>query len=256
MLFGIIALTCGCNTFAQHEKTVNLTVAHVPSRPLHVTSVNGHIEVEQAAGSEVQITAVIRANSLERLEATRVQAIRVDGALWIEARWPENRRRSSEGCKISVSVPDVSELDLRSSNGKVKAKGLSGMARLKTSNGAITLDDHSGPVRATTSNGSVSVSGTIGNAQLRTSNGKIAASGLSGAVDAVTSNGSITLGLSRDYEGSLDMKTSNASVAVDSSLEPYVVSRRKKKAASLQIGRKNVRSKATTSNGSIRVERR
>ena len=239
-----------------HEKTVNLTVPHVPDQALRVESSNGRIEVTRETRADVQITAVVRARTPERLEATTVSAERdAYGELSVRALWPDDKRRSNEGCHYAVLAPSVSALHLETSNGSVKADGFSGKARLKTSNGSVTLENHEGPVSASTSNGSVSVSGRLQSAELKTSNGKITASGLSGEIDARTSNGSIKLGLAREFEGLLDLSTSNGSVKVDSDLESAVVSRTKKRAAKLRIGGKRIQSKARTSNGSIRVER-
>jgi DUF4097 and DUF4098 domain-containing protein YvlB len=122
-----------------------------------------------------------------------------------------------------VLAPQVSALYLETSNGSVEASGFSGNARLKISNGLVTLEDHGGPVSTSTSNGSVSVSGSLRKAGIKMSTGKIVASGLSGEVDSV--------------------------------LESAVVSRTKKRAATLRSGGKGMQSKARTSNGSIRVER-
>ena len=239
-----------------HEKTVNLTVPLVPNQALRVVATNGRIEVTKDLRSDVQITAVVRARTPERLEATTVAAEQnANGELSVRALWPDGKRRSNEGCHYVVLAPDVSSLHLETSNGSVKALGFSGRARLKTSNGSVTLQNHEGPVSASTSNGSVSVSGRLQGADLKTSNGKIVASGLSGEVDARTSNGSIKLRLAREFEGLLDLSTSNGSVNVDSDLESAVVSRTKKRAATLRIGGQRNESKARTSNGSIRVER-
>ena len=73
-----------------HEKTVTLTVADVPGQALRVEASNGRIEVTNERSADVQITAVIRALSPERLEATTVLAERAaNGELLMKAVWPE-----------------------------------------------------------------------------------------------------------------------------------------------------------------------
>jgi hypothetical protein len=74
LVFTIIVCSGCFLSRSLHEKTVNLTVAHVPNRGLRVKSTNGRIELTRDQRSDVQITAVVRARTPERLEATTVKA--------------------------------------------------------------------------------------------------------------------------------------------------------------------------------------
>ena len=278
-LLGVILLTFpGCHSLAPLvEKSVALQVAHISNKPLHVETANGKVEVNGGPREDVAITAVIRAISQERLEQTKVAATRIeDGTLVVEAVWPGNTRKSREGCHITVDLPSVSRINLRSSNGTIKMQGLGGEAQLKTSNGSITVVGHGGPVDAETSNGSIDLQDVAGDVAMKSSNGKLTATRVGGAakaktsngpveialgsnsrgpINATSSNGSVTLVLNSDFVGSLDLRTSNGSVKVSDSLERYVTSRNKKKQARLRIGDGGGESQVSTSNGAIRVDR-
>ena len=235
------------------KETLTLTLPHVDQKPLKVESSNGSIHVVQTQRSDIEVLATIRATSIERLQQVEIIHERsANGELTIKALWPD-KRHSREGCRFEIAIPNVRDLNLRSSNGRLRVSGSDGMAKLKTSNGKITVEDHRGDLDAETSNGTISARGVIGNLKLKCSNGRIEAQDVQGQVDGQTSNGSITLGLAAPFRGTLDLKTSNGSIKIADDLEDRVVSRDKKKRATLQFGN-GPSSRARTSNGSITIE--
>lgn len=272
-LFPIIIAACGVVGPLQ-EKTVVLTVDHLPDKALAVTASNGKVEARRELLAAVEVTAEVRALTEERLAQVEVRVERnADGALVVRALWPDNKLKSREGCDFRIATPGAHGVELRSSNGSLKAIGLSGVARLDTSNGSVTVEEHAGSLEADTSNGSIKVRELAGDLRAQTSNGRIEASGVAGAiwakasngsvdialasssagpVDAESSNGSITLALSEGFAGTLDLITSNGSVKIDNGLESRVVSRQAEKAR-LQFDHTGPASRASTSNGSIHV---
>lgn len=277
VLLPVIITACGF-VAPLHEKTVVITVDHLPDRALVVTTSNGKIQARRATLAAVEVTAAIRALTEERLQQVRVEVKRDNaGTLVVRALWPGDTRKSREGCDFLIATPGARGVELRSSDGSLKAVGLSGEARLETSNGGVTVEDHAGPVQADTSNGSIKVRALAGDLRAETGNGRIEASGITGAVRADTSNGSveidlapegsgpleiessngsITLTLSQAFTGSLDLRTSNGSLHIDDTLEDRVVDGAGKKNVRLQFGNDGPDSRATTSNGSIHVKGR
>jgi DUF4097 and DUF4098 domain-containing protein YvlB len=282
VLAAFIGLLLGCNrgpfqAFQPlHEETRTTYIPHQGEAAMEVDTVNGSVVVSQSDRDDVQIVAHFKAVSPERLEAAEVVAVRGEsGALSVSVDWPEGKPRSREGCSFEVLIPDVVDVTLRTTNGRIDLAGLGGKADLQTSNGAVEVKGHNGSLNAITSNGQIKATLIHGAIDALTSNGKIEiadatsrvdtkssngaiavslASEGSGPIDARTSNGSITLNLSPTMQGRLTLTTSNGSVRVDPSCEAQVISKRKNHAV-LDLGSSEYHSSATTSNGSIQVKR-
>lgn len=263
LLIGACALTTsGCGTSAAYKETRNLTAPHVPGSGLNVQTVNGSIAVEASGAgvpSEVAIEATLRAETAERLRAIVVLADRqADGRLMIDVRWPDGRRGSNEGCSFKVRLPDASGVVLDTSNGSIRAAGLSGTLRVDTSNGSVNVDRHSGDVELSTSNGSIVVTDAAGRVSADTSNGSVRvtmAETSAGPVDIDTSNGSVELAVGSAFAGSLDVGTSNGRVTVQLPTGIRSVNTGKSE-AKIEFQAPGGRSVVDTSNGSVTIRRR
>jgi len=259
-----------------HEKTITMTVAHVPDSGLRVVSQNGAISVKASDREDVKIVAQLRMRSVERLEATRITTSRDSSdRLEIEVAWPEGGRLNNEGCSFTITLPDATGVELRTENGRITVAGLSGAARLLTSNGRIHVDGHQGDVLARTSNGSISVGEPEGDLDLHTKNGKInvvaakravkaeTSNGAvhihftdegTGPVDVHTSNGAITLEMGAGFKGELQADNSNGRIKVKVPSDAQVLSSEKHH-SHLLFGDSDNQSRLRTSNGSIEIRR-
>lgn len=218
-LLGAAALLLGgCIVIAQQplkERTQQITVANQADSPVRVSTENGRITVKEGGTDTVTVTAVLRAETDERLEAATVSAERrPDGSLSISVTWPEGKRRSNEGCSFDVTIPSANGVTLESSNGAIELTGLEGVADLKTSNGKVTVTGHDGSVTAVTSNGSVSVADAGGDVTIDTSNGAVTVENAPGVVSVRTSNGSATVSLAERSAGPVQVRSSNGRVKV------------------------------------------
>lgn len=202
---------------AKSEKEVDLAVPHVAGRPLSIETGNGSVSVRADRGAhEVSIHAKIRAKNDERLEQVRIRAERDgDGALVVEAVFPDGKRQSNEGCSFEIVVPEVNGFNAKTGNGKVSIEGLAGPAVIKTSNGQVVVRDHSGTVDANTSNGMVTLVNIAGSVRADTSNGKVNVEDCGGPVEVETSNGAVTISLRESASGPINVETSNGSVEVN-----------------------------------------
>ncbi len=207
----------GCGLVAPlHEKTLEFALPHVPDTAIRLETANGKIDVARAGGDQVTIVAQLKCVTPERLEAVVVQPVRGEnGELSLEIQCPEGKRKSREGCGVSVETPGAQGLDLRTSNGSISVSGLSGLAKIRTSNGRVNVEEHAGSLTARTSNGKVRVKRIQGDVELESSNGSIEACEVSGGVDVETSNGSIEVGLVETGRGPVRARSSNGSVKVD-----------------------------------------
>ena len=227
--------------------------------PIIVDTTNGAITVSTAADAkEVTIVAKLRAQTKERLAATKVLAERKDDkTLSVYVKWPDDKRLSNEGCGFEIVLPDAASAKLTTNNGAVSAKGINGVVYAESSNGAITVEHAGGEVTAKTSNGSVTVNDAPGKVVAESSNGSIKVSltkDAKGPVNLDTSNGSITLSFGPAFSGSIEADTSNGKVTI-TGVDPAKVKQRKKSEAEVKLG-DGEKSVLDTSNGSITIERR
>lgn len=267
-LFGVVLTTAlagvgligGCVlNVAVEEETRTSSIPHVSASPIVVDTANGAITVTADAGAkDVTIVAKLRAQTKERLAATKVLAERKDDkTLSVYVKWPDDKRLSNEGCAFEIVLPDASSATLTSSNGAVTAKGIGGVVYAESSNGAITVEHAGGEVTAKTSNGSVTVSDAPGKVTADSSNGSIKVSltkDAKGPVKLDTSNGSITLSFGPAFSGTIEADTSNGKVTI-TGVEAAKVTQRKKSGATVKLG-DGEKSVLDTSNGSITITQR
>ncbi|MFO0831224.1 MAG: DUF4097 family beta strand repeat-containing protein [Phycisphaerales bacterium] len=198
---------------AKFTATQESETAHTVGKPLRVSTDNGSIKVTKGSGDKVRVTAKLRATTQERLDATKVTTVRnADGSLTVSVTWPGNDRKSSEGCDLEVSIPDVSAVTATTSNGSITAKGLSGAATLGTSNGSIGVDAWEGDLKADTSNGSIEANAVTGKVDAKSSNGRVKATDVQGPVTIDTSNASVDVSLKGKAPGPVRIHTNNGGV--------------------------------------------
>jgi DUF4097 and DUF4098 domain-containing protein YvlB len=155
--------------------------------------------------------------------------------LRVVARFPVEGWARSSGASFKISLPPGLALDLKTSNGKIRASATEAAVEAETSNGRVELSDVKGTIQAHTSNGSVTLTDVSGEVVAKTSNGRIDLVRVSGdQIRAKTSNGKIA---ARDIRGNTTLVTSNSSIdlrAMSLPAKPSI--------------------KAVTSNGSVHVE--
>lgn len=208
-------LLSGCDGPAAFRTTRTAQVAHVAGSPVSIVTDNGSVDLSAAETSDVQITAHLRAQTQERLDATSIAVVRdAAGLLSISVDWPGGIRRGNEGCDFDVRLPDARGVTVESSNGRINVQGLAGPASLTTSNGAVEVTGHDGEVRAHTSNGRMTLREIKGDARARSTNGAIELSGVTGKAEANTSNGRIEVRLAPTSPGPVFADTSNGAVII------------------------------------------
>jgi hypothetical protein len=172
----------------------------------------------------------------------------------------------------------VGDARLQSSNGSIKIRGLEGKLDAKTSNASIEVSSMHGDFVGRTSNGSITVDGFEGGFEASTSNSSIRASIAKmpegRPLKADSSNGSIDLSLP-DYKGQpIDLDTSNSSIilrlpssvnadirastsnsSLNNEFEMTSTSTISKNRLEGRIGKGGGPIRATTSNGSIRLQK-
>ncbi len=257
---GCVVIVPGCGSYAPLiESKRTSQIPQVADAPIKVKTQNGSIAIKKHDGTEVTISAVIRGQTQERLDATRVLAERkADNSLAVYVQWPEGGRKNNEGCDFKIEIPSAKGVTAESSNGSITLVGLAGVLKAESSNGAITIRAHDGEIKAGTSNGAVTIERAKGKVKASSTNGDISVSladEVTGPVDIDTSNGSVSFEVGPAFVGTLKASTSNGSLTMPSG-ESIVQTSKTKRSAELVFGKGEHASVVKSSNGSVTVKRR
>jgi hypothetical protein len=279
LVAGVVSLAgCGWTPYRANG-TRSKVVDHIAGADLDVQTQNGLVEVLiDASRSHVTIESTItcdghtQAEADQRLADTRlIVERRTDRTLMIRPEFPPGAL-SNDGARITVRMPDVGAVNVKTSNGRIELNSAAGQATLATSNGKVLVSDHRGPLHISTSNGRIDITDLHGDIDARTSNGPVRITHAQGRIDVdtsngridcvmaatargpvnlETSNGSIHLTVGTGFAGRLDMHTSNGRVDVEGSLDAARHVVMKEKSGYVEMAEGTGRSDLRSSNGSI-----
>ncbi len=122
--------------------------------------------------------------------------------------------------EIIVEMPRLGQVDLQTSDGNIRLRGLKGEMDLKSGDGHEEIEEVDGLLRAHTSDGHISASGRFDQLDLSTGDGRVEASVLPGSVVSRnwtihTGDGSVQLRLPQDLSADLDLQTGDGHISVD-----------------------------------------
>ncbi len=124
--------------------------------------------------------------------------------------------RRPGGVDVQALVPRNTEVQLKTSNGRIAVEGIVGSLIAESSNGRINLSDVHGDAEVKTSNGSIEITGFSGQVKARTSNGGISVTGKldPGSQNSLTtSNGNVEVTLVDTDGTELDAATNNGRIS-------------------------------------------
>ncbi len=217
---------------------------------IDVTGFNGSIEIIPGDAGEVDVQATLKIPSRVSYSAeisgntVTVVAKRTDSGITFGR---------SPSADIQLTVPAVSTIKARTSNGQVMVDGITGDGTVDTSNGKITLSNVVGTFNTSTSNGSVKMVGVSGQFIAETSNGRIEFSGVfddNSNNNFSTSNGSIDIAFANEPSVALDARTSNGTV---NSERPILATTTQKSRLVGTYGGGSANLVVRTSNGSVEI---
>jgi len=197
------------------EKRLDKSFAVKAGGSLHVDADSASITVKGGSTDQVRVQMQFEgsSSSLDRLilsaeassDGVEVKAKR-DNADWHN--WLSFG--SVHKAEITISVPQLYNVDLKTSGGGIDIDTLSGQVKGATSGGGVRVHSISGPVRMHTSGGSVSATDIHGETIVGTSGGRIDAARIVGSLRAETSGGGIDI---VDVHGPVTAETSGGSVS-------------------------------------------
>jgi hypothetical protein len=211
---------------------------------------NGPIEVREASGDRVELTASRRSGrgtdltfEVENVsDGVRLCAVwrgrsacdtgRGRGWGWddgppssrLTILLPKGVRLNANTGNGDVTVDRASnDVEIRSGNGDVHIRMTAGRVDVSTGNGELEIDGATGPVRANTGNGRVYVQTSSGPVNARTGNGEIDVRmrALAGDADMsfATGNGAVTVSLPASFSGEIDASTGRGEFRSDFPIE-------------------------------------
>lgn len=195
-----------------------------------VRTPKGAIEVREASGRNVVVTATRRSDSRDLGDVTF--DVRRDGAnVTVCAVWPRTTRCDARGYDFDydsgsrndrdigkvdflVELPRGIKLVAATGNGTVDVRDTGSEVEAHSGNGEVKVIGAAGRVTATSGNGDLEVKDARGDVEARTGNGDIEVSTSAGPVTASTGNGSIDVDMS-SLKGNDDMDFSTGNGSID-----------------------------------------
>jgi DUF4097 and DUF4098 domain-containing protein YvlB len=198
---------------------------------LRIRNLNGRIEVREAPGRTVTVSAVKRMDDdVERdVKFTTVR----DGAnVTVCAMWPRTVSCDSEGydydsdnwgrrnrrtgrVDFTVSLPKGVKLVAATGNGVVAVRDAGAEVNASSGNGEVSVLGANGRVRASSGNGDIEVDRARGDVHASSGNGTIRVTTSTGPVSASTGNGSIRVDMaSISNPSDMEFSTGNGSITV------------------------------------------
>lgn len=242
-LVAVALLTSACSyPRFQARKTVELTLPAASVSRLQCTSHNGEIAIDGdpvATDVVLKVEMSVRGHSQEEadtnLDLLEVGQEEAGGQLKLWGKYPAGLLNNlSPSFAFTMTVPAQMELQLRSHNGDLIARGTKGAIRLETHNGSINANVSAAKVEVETHNGAVELD--------------LAGSGpLDGTI--TSHNGGIRVGIGQ-HGATIEAATHNGSIRAGEGIVAASVTRNRLRGT---IGDGSGRLAITTHNGSVTI---
>jgi hypothetical protein len=165
---------------------------------LHLTTFNGAIEVRAWDRPEIVIDVEKRAEDKTAVDRIKVNVERNGDRVTLEAVDPDAHHPSlglfvNSRVRFVASVPKQTNLVIQTSDGAVSVERVSGRIDLRTSDGGVRAVDTEGTLNANTSDGTIELDNVSGQIDVQTSDGSLRISGAPTALHARTDDGAVVL---------------------------------------------------------------
>lgn len=256
-----VLITVGIS-FGDVEDSLNKSFTTGPGGTLTLDTARGTIEVRGTEGNRVDIDVVRKAKTSDKNKAKeifgylRLDFVQSGNDVIIKGIKTTNssKKLNKLNVKFILTVPQIYNVDLKTSGGSISVDDLEGTVEIKTSGGSLDLNNIRGPVAGKTSGGSISIGKVDGDVKVNTSGGSIRIANAYGTVDAHTSGGGITV---NEVMGTIQADTSGGSVKAYISQQPKGNCRLKTSGGSITVYLAEdiaLNVDAGTSGGSIHTE--
>ena len=270
-----IVATGGLGYVEREEKRFSTS-----GRPeVELSTFDGSIEVRPWDRNEVLVVVEKHALDKDMVADIEVIAEQSGNRVTVEARLRRGRHRwgVNRGARLIVSMPESADLQAASGDGSINVERITGRLELRSGDGSIRGRDLSGDIKAHTGDGSIHLDQIDGRLDVGTGDGSIVASGKLSALrarsgdgsvriraesgsaatedwDVSTGDGSVTIDLPESFNAELDALTSDGRVSVSNrSISETSEATKRSIRARLGAGGRSVR--VRSGDGSIRLGR-
>ena len=260
----------------------------IKGRPtVHLGTFDGSIVIRGWDRDEISVEIEKRGRDKAAAESIEVVADQKGDVIHVEARKKdlgEDRsyrigwNGASRSAKLVVSVPTGSNLIVRTGDGSIRVEHVDGKVELRSSDGSVTGRDLSGDLVAHTEDGAIRLEGVDGRCDVATDDGSIAVQGrldglrvstedgsvvvranagskITGDWNLSTGDGSLVLYLTDDLGADVDAQTRDGSVKLDSGLAFAHLGDRSNSSLRGRLGSGGPRLVMRTGDGTIRLRR-
>lgn len=199
---GLSACTINVDSQGHIEREdKRFTVQGVPD--LDLATFDGAIEVRGWDRDEVMVTVEKRAQEKEDLQRIVVTMEQKGSRIVVDARSPGSTTYVGIGvfispmAKIIVNAPRSANLVARSGDGSITVDRITGKIELKTTDGSIKAIETGGELLAETGDGTLTLEDVVGRIEARTDDGSVRISGVPSVVRVRSGDGSVVLRVRR-----------------------------------------------------------
>jgi DUF4097 and DUF4098 domain-containing protein YvlB len=247
---------------AKYERTVQLSAPLSPGSSFAAKTHNGSITIAGADVTDCNLTATITARAITEEDAkklaerTTVKLEPFGDKLTAKIDKPTFLINKSVSVSLDVTVPNRTDLEFTTHNGRIEIANITGRLNGTTHNGKVTAEQVSGTTELHTHNGSVICQEISGDTQLKSHNGsmKVYYSDTAPSVcdiSITTYNGGIELATPSNFAGEVEASTHNGSINTE--LPITVSGKFSKRRLTGTIGTGQGKLHLETHNGSIRL---
>ncbi len=252
----------GCWPRAEYQRTVQLSAPLPPGSGFANRTHNGSITITGADVTDCNLTATIIARAMTEENAqklageTKIKLEPSGNRLIAKIEKPTFMTNRSVCVNLDITVPNHTDLELTTHNGRVRITNITGCINGTTHNGGVTAEQTSGTIELHTHNGSVTCREVSGDVKLYTHNGKINAVYSKDAasvcnVSMETHNGGIDFTAPPNFSAVVEASTHNGSINSDLPITVSGKINRRKLTGTISTGEGKLH--LESHNGSIKI---
>jgi hypothetical protein len=190
---------------------------------------DGVIEISTQEGSavHVKVTKNIRGakddtSAKKEAEKISIELEQVGNQIRVITHWPHEGfslgigHHLSRDVKFEISTPVKSDVHAEVSDGELYISGIQGSQDLKTADGDISAKDLSGELRITASDGNIALKHSSGKMDIHLADGDLLSDGCSGSVRIQSGDGSVKLS---GFDGEVEITNADGNINIDGILK-------------------------------------
>jgi DUF4097 and DUF4098 domain-containing protein YvlB len=230
-----------------------------------LSTFDGSIEVRPWDRPEVEVIVEKRGATKEAIASIEVKAEQSGNRITVEVAQPRDQRMGlsfhfSRSAKLIVSMPANADLNAHSGDGSIDVERLTGRIELRSGDGSIRGRELTGDVTLHTGDGGITVDGKFAALRARSGDGSVRVRASSGSTassdwEITTGDGSVTLELPDGFNAELDAHTGDGRIHLQDMTLTNVTGEIRRNNARGRLGSGGSTLRVRTGDGSITLRR-